>query len=232
MGQHYLSLSLFIILLCFFLVLNSLSTFEPVKAQSAMNSLQSALTGSSPSDEGMPSLHFTPTENSPKGDALDQLKGLFSAQIKTFKASTNRMGTEMMVRLPVSEFEKSLQSAAAAGISPENAFERKGGAFLPTLVSLMETAQSTVPYRMDILLNIPGDPADLGASGKDLVLKASGYSDTLERAGLPRKLISAGLAQAVSENAFEGEGDLYIELYFRRYVPVDPLAGERLADHE
>lgn len=238
MAQHYLALSLFVILLCFFLVLDSLSTFEVVKAQSVKQSLQFAFAGKVEGDKDLPSIHVTPTETFRQGDALDPVKALFNAQIKTFKASTNRMGTEMMVRLPISEFEAALKETASTGISEKNAFERTGGPFLPTLVSLLQAAQGRVPYRLDILLNIPGDPAALMAGDekdnatRDLIRKVSGYALMLEKAGMPRKTVSAGLAQALPGNAFEGEGESYIELYFRHYVPVDPLSGERVSGHE
>ncbi|HRQ61537.1 MAG TPA: hypothetical protein PLO23_08530, partial [Alphaproteobacteria bacterium] len=183
-----------------------------------------------------PSMRVTPTETFNKGTALDQIKALFQAQIKTFKASTNRMGTEMMVRLPLAEFEEILKSATAAGIAPENAFSAKGGKFLPMLVSLMDTTQSAVPYRMDIVLNIPENPAGLGSGDpsrfKALMLQSSGFSNTLELAGMPRKLVSSGLMQGRADDAFdaEGQGEFgpYVELYFRRYLPVDPLGGESM----
>ncbi|MCD8562737.1 MAG: flagellar motor protein MotB [Alphaproteobacteria bacterium] len=238
MARQYLALSLFIILLCFFLVLNAMSTFEIVKAQSVTKSLQFAFAGKLEGEKDLPSIHVTPTQSLSKGDSLDRIKALFSAQIKTFKASTNRMGTEMMVRLPVSTFEDALKDVSGAGISEQNAFEREGGAFLPTLVSLMQTAQSAVPYRLDILLNTPFDPADLmgeeddSPQARELIRKASTYAAQLEKAGLPKKLVSSGLAKAEPGNAIEGQGDNYIELYFRRYAPVDPLSGERISGDE
>lgn len=238
MAQQYLGLSLFVILLCFFIVLNSLSSFETVKTQTVVQSLQVAFAGKTEGDNMLPSVRQTPTETFEKGTALDKIKALFQAQIKTFKATTNRMGTEMMVRVPLAEFETALKSVAAIGVSPQNAYAGKGGAFLPTLVSLIDTAQSAVPYRMDIVMNIPENPAELGAGDsarfKTLMLQTSGFSNALELAGMPRKLVSSGLIQGRAEHAFEGTGaddfTPYIELYFRRYVAVDPLAGESVAD--
>lgn len=233
MGQQYLGLSLFIILLCFFIVLNSLSSFETSKAQKAVQSVQFAFSGKTEEQEGaLPSVRMTPTQSLEEGDALDKLKALFSAQIKSFKVSTNRLGTEMMVRLPVAEFDAALRSASDAGFTEESAFKKKGGAFLPTLVSLLETAQTEVPYRMDILLNIPENPATMSVDNSDraqkILKQTAEFSRRLETAGMPRKLVSTGVAQSRKDHAFDESGE-YIELYFRRYVAVDPLSGERLS---
>lgn len=84
----------------------------------------------------------------------------------------------MMVRLPLAEFEDSLRQVSASGVSAERAFEREGGAFLPTLVSLIETAESKIPYRMDILLNIPENPAIMtkyGAEQSHSLLKQAAF---------------------------------------------------------
>lgn len=233
MAQQYLALSLFVILLCFFIVLNSMSNFETVKTENVMQSVQMAFSGKTAGDNALPSVQMTPTETFEKGTALDKIKALFKAQIKTFKANTNRLGTEMMVRLPLAEFEAAVSSVGAAGgMAAQNPRAAKAAPFLPTLISLIDTAQSEIPYRMDILLNIPENPASLPtddpARFKALLRQASQYSDTLERAGMPRKLVSSGLSEGTLEHSFDGQGGPYIELYFRRYEPVDPLSGERM----
>lgn len=232
MSQYYISLSLFVILLCFFLVLNSLSTFEPVKMHNVLSSVQFAFAGKTEGEMDLPSVRVTPSQNFGKGDALAPLKALFNTEIKGFKASTNRMGTEMMVRLPVAEFERHIGLAADAGIARRSTLDGRGGAFLSTLVSLLNTAQTEIPYRMDILLNLPSDPSVLNIGEPEAFRAALGqvsaYSEALEKAGLPRKLVSSGLAEGVPANRFEGQGDSYIELYFRPYIPIDPLAGQPL----
>jgi len=240
MAQQYLGLSLFVILLCFFIVLNSVSSFEVIKTQGVVQSLQVAFAGKTEGESNLPSMRMTPTETFNKGTALDQIKALFQAQIKTFKASTNRMGTEMMVRLPLAEFEETLKSAAAAGIASDKALSPRDGKFLPMLISLIDTTQTAVPYRMDIALNIPENPASLGggdpARFKALMQQTSGFSNTLELAGMPRKLVSAGLMQGRAEDAFDadtqGVYSPYVELYFRRYLPIDPLGGQSMGAQE
>lgn len=72
MGQQYLGLSLFIILLCFFIVINSLSTFEQIKTQDVLQSLQFAFAGKLEGDDVLPSVQASTTETFEKGDTLDK----------------------------------------------------------------------------------------------------------------------------------------------------------------
>jgi hypothetical protein len=84
------------------------------------------------------------------------------------------------------------------------------------LVDLINTARTSVPYRMDIVLNIGESPAVMRNDSPEALGEAmrtvSSYSERLEREGMPIRFISVGLGA--------DEADI-VELMFRRYVPVD-----------
>jgi len=218
MANEFLGLSLFIMLLSFFIILNALSDFEETKADPIMSSLNMAFSaGAIDKDEPAPSIESVEETNMKEGTTLDKIEGLFGAQVKNFRVTKNRLGTEMYITLPRDEFE------AALGSEGQELFLEQEGAnpmieepFLDMLVDLINTARTTVPYRMDIILNLGENPAEMrNDSPEDLAAAmrtASGYSELLERKGLPIRFISTGLGA--------DERDM-VELMFRRYIPVD-----------
>ena len=71
-----------------------------------------------------------------------------------------------------------------------------------------------IPYRMDMLLSIPQDPADMTKSDPEGFQKkletVTGFAQKLEEMGIPKTLLSSGLQRG--ENGF-------IDIYFVRYEP-------------
>lgn len=222
MANEFLGLSLFIMLLSFFIILNALSDFEETKAAPIMSSLNMAFSaGAIDKDELAPSIESADETSMNEGTTLDKIEGLFGAQVKNFRVTKNRLGTEMYIRLPREEFE------AALGASGQDLFLEEEGSnpmieapFLEMLVDLINTARTSVPYRMDMVLNLGANPAVMRNESPEALDAAmrtvSFYSERLEREGMPIRFISAGLGA--------GESDI-IELMFRRYVPVDVSAS-------
>lgn len=222
MANEFLGLSLFIMLLSFFIILNALSDFEETKAAPIMSSLNMAFSaGAIDKDELAPSIESADETSMNEGTTLDKIEGLFGAQVKNFRVTKNRLGTEMYIRLPREEFE------AALGASGQDLFLEEEGSnpmieapFLEMLVDLINTARTSVPYRMDMVLNLGANPAVMRNESPEALDAAmrtvSFYSERLEREGMPIRFISAGVGA--------GESDI-IELMFRRYVPVDVSAS-------
>ena len=223
MANQFLSLSLFLMLLSFFIVMNSVSDFEEYKARPVMNSLLSAF-----SNDVVVSPPPTPVdpgqimESNKKGDTLEALEGLFNAHVSGFEVKKNRLGTVMHVRVPVGRFENALDFSSLD--VPDIAFGTRG-AFLPTLVSLMRSEVNGIPMRVEMILNTQGEPDELlknDPSGfASSLRRVSGFAQKLERSGLPRKMMSAGL----------GAGDpSKIDLFFHRYKVIN--IAEALEDQE
>ena len=213
MANQFMGLSLFIMLLSFFIILNSISDFEETKARPILSSLDMAFSSSAiDRDENASVSQQQQQESTKEGDTLDKIEGLFNAQVKSFTLQKNRLGTEMYVRLSVEEFEKFLGINSAGDLFVDNSM-RDG--FTGTLVTLIQTAESEIPYRMDMVLNIGGNPSSLQNEQPEVTRGAlkqvSAYSKVLEDNGMPIQFISAGLGADEQDT---------VELVFRRYVPV------------
>lgn len=216
MANQFLALSLFIMLLSFFIILNTLSNFEDVKSRPVLNSIATTFSSNAPEEVHSPNAVESTQKSINEGDTLDNLKSLFNAHITGAKVSKNRLGTMMHIQMPLKQFESSLL-APSRNRAPS---QRLGapGTFTPTLVSLMQTRETDIPYRMDMVLNTAIDPASAVVDEPEQIRldmrKISTLSKRLEESGLQKKLISAGMAK--------GEVGM-IDLYFTRYEPVNPL---------
>lgn len=214
MANQFLGLSLFIMLLSFFIVLNSLSTFEEDRAKPIINSLAVAFSTSASDEELDPSMQEDTDTFFKQGSTLDKIKGLFKAQIAGVKATQNRLGTMMQIRLPQEEFEAGiLVPLREPSVDMEESFAT-------LLVSLMNTATGQ-PYRVDIVLNLEGGPVEMREKApedhKQKLKTVAKYADELARAGLPSYQLSAGLGQGKPGT---------VDLLFRPYVVFNPV-GER-----
>ena len=219
MGGQFLNLSLFIVLLSFFIMLNAMSTFEKDKSKTVLKSIEFAFSSSPITHDVAPTIEEAPEEEEKEGDSLDKLQDLFENQIAGIQARKNRLGTELHIQLPAEALERAvMQSPTEAPPSQAEGAPPIGDFFLPTLISLMQSDAQGVSYRMDMVLNMPDNPAKMhndGAgdveAGKRMMSKVA---EVIESAGMPKKLFSPGLSQGRVG---------YADLYFRRYVPYNPL---------
>lgn len=207
MVNQFLALSLFIMMLSFFIILNTLSNFEEVRSKPVLNSIALAFSNQKDYERTDAGMDRTDIDSSVHtGDALDNLEGLFRAQIAGLDVRKNRLGTMMHIRMSREKFEKVL-------VTPDNPGQKTGSSFMPTLVSIVQS-QDTIPYRMDIVLNIPDNPPDLQnnepAEALNAVRRSAVYTQSLEDAGLPSKLVTAGLGAGPEET---------VDVYFHRYEP-------------
>lgn len=219
MANQFLSLALFIMLLSFFIILNALSNFEEVKSKPVLSSIAMTFSNQAPEEILSPNTVEAPEESNKEGDTLDKLEALFNANIAGLKVQKNRLGTTMQITLPIEQFENSLR-APTSSTRTDTLQQRRGspGTFMPVLISLMQTRETEIPYRMDMVLNTDKSPAksviDDTAQLKRDQQKVASLAKRLEESGLQKKLISAGLAQGDSK---------MINIYFTRYTPVNPL---------
>lgn len=212
MANQFLSLSLFLMLLSFFIVMNAISSFEENKAQPVLNSLTRAFATTNvelqkPSPAPVESI----TKAAQKGDTLEAIEGVFSAHIAGFEPKRNRLGTVMHVKLPIARFENALRVE-----DYENYRTSPGvaGAFAQTLVTLVRADQGGQKYRIDMILNTETDPAVNSVNNpqalKDDLTRAGAIATRLEQIGLPKKMISIGLKQGKTG---------MLDVFIRRYEP-------------
>ncbi len=217
MANQFLSLAMFIMLLSFFIILNALSNFEDIKFRPVLNSLTTTFSNNSPEDVYSPNVIESTKQSINEGDTLDKLKRLFNAHIVSSETNKNRLGTIMHIRMPLEQFQKSLLAPSRNNAVLAQSFGSPG-TFTPTLVSLMQTKETEIPYRMDLVLNSAEDPAALIAQSPEKarteMRKIALLTKRLEDSGLEKKLVSAGVVKGDAE---------MIDIYFTRYIPINPL---------
>jgi hypothetical protein len=219
MANQFLSLSLFLMLLSFFIVLNSMSTFEEDTAVPAvLNSLSLAFSGrDNQVPEGYVNINPSPVptdheDGGGEGDTLETIEGLFNAHLAGFKAKRNRVGTVMHVSLPMTEFERSVKDSSVEASQGGNSDHMT---FSQTMITLLRSAQKGAAYRIDMVYNQENEPTLLlrGAPDtfKESLIRVSALAGYLERKGMPKKMMSIGLAKGKPG---------FIDLYFYRYKPL------------
>lgn len=218
MANQFLALSLFLMLLSFFIVMNAISTFDETKVNPRMNSVSLAFSMAPPKENQAPSSMASSRAGAGTGDTFEELDGLFDAHISGFQVAKNRLGTQMYVKIPVGEFENVIRYTKS---------EKEGivSAFLPTFISMLRADKNGAPYRMDLFLNIPEEAQQYKVNNLDglnaAVKKVSDYTQSLENKGLPKHLLSAGLKK----------GDpAFIELVFMKHEPYDALETQAIED--
>ncbi len=213
MANQFLSLALFLMLLSFFIVMNGMSNFEESKSVPVMNSIALAFSSGSINNSRAPFDEKNNQLSMGSGDTLESLEGLFNTYIAGFDVSRNRLGTVMHVQTSVAQFKNAI-SVFELAYDDINIGDK--GAFILTMVTLLRSAQEGVPYRVDIVVNIPKTPTIFQKQNPDEFIKnlklVSGFAQALEKAGMPNKMLSAGLAKGKAG---------FVDLYFYKYKPMD-----------
>lgn len=213
-----MNLSLFIMLLAFFIVLNSLSSFEEIKTEQVRRSVTMAFQNEDLVKEDKSSLTPDPAQAMREGHAFDRLDALFKAQIPGFEATSSKSRGVMMVQLPLDEFQSAMTKIDQKDLTQFPSREAiRGNFFLPTLVSILKTEVDDMPMRMEIMMNDRTTPAviqnDDPEKMKAMIKRVSRFSESLQKQGMSQKLINVGLKK--------GNPD-YINLVFRKHVAFAP----------
>lgn len=225
MANQFLGLSLFIMLLAFFIILNSISTYEDTKSRPVLNSLIVAFSNRDPVDVLPPGPMMQASQTASLGSTLDKLEALFVSQISAADTRQNRLGTIMYVRVPFDDFRDAvLSSLSDTSPPPKSPLDEQNIDILPMLVSLLET-QGDVPYKMDMILNIDKEPSELLAESPE---KFAAYNNAIS--GIARKITEAGLPTRQITAGIQHGDEGIVNLVFRRYEPFNPVATVNVED--
>lgn len=219
-GGQILGLSLFVMLLAFFIVLNSISSYETAKTDPIMQSVSQAFsTKISQTGQDKPSITESTQRGSGEGDTMEQIESLFRGQIHSVDIVTNRQRGVIVIDVSRDDFEK-----AVADLGDEKQSTKFGRDFLQTLASVLRSERRRTPYHIEITYHLNDNPARLYNTDPKTVaesIKAVGaMAQAIEDAGMPAALMSIGLQK----------GDpARVELFFEPHIPFDPetdRAGE------
>ena len=213
LGSQIPGLSMFVILLAFFIVLNSISTIKEDKVKPLMESIDQAFASKvNQSEDWQPSTAPDEQKGAGEGRLIDRMEAMFSARIAGIETQKDESTGTLLMRMKYNDF-----SAAVTG---ESADPAEQAAFMRTLVSMMRSEAAGQPYRMDIFLQVGENPAELQSEQPQkmavLMRDMGTLAQQLEKSGLPQKLMTIGMEQG-QENM--------IELLFRPHVPYNPLGS-------
>lgn len=225
-----MNLSLFIMLLAFFIVLNAISSFVEHKQQPVVQSLQMTFSTQAIRPDVAPSVAPDDTTQSIReGETIERIDALFKSQITSFDVVKDEGSGTMEVTLPIDVFSGSVMAIGQEDMLKSSADVKVKGKkfFLPTLVSIMKSDAHGVPYRLDILLHVDDNPAllqnrDPKALAESMVRGAQ-LTAKLEQAGLAQRLLSVGVEK--------GDKNL-VRLLFRPHEPFTPLEAEATSNDD
>lgn len=214
-----MNLSLFIMLLAFFIVLNSISSYEEKKTEEVRQSLDVTFSTDVRREDFNPSITKDPVKSVNKGDVFERLEALFEAQIIAFEASKSRAKGVMMVKMSYDDFSKAMKALDQQDLTKNpTRMEAHKNVFLPTLVSLMKTNIDGAPTRLEIYFHVDENPAQIQNQKPqklNVVINDVGkYSTLLQNNGLPQKLLNIGVSKGDPK---------FVQLVFRKYRPFSPV---------
>ena len=220
-----MGLSLFIMLLAFFIVLNAISSFEEKKMSSVMDSVEQAFSKDVQRQDKKTSVTPDPVSSINEGETVERLDALFQAQISSFNAKKNVHSGTMYVTLPLDVFSKRIMAIGQEDVTKTRSISTGKNFFLPTLVSILKSDRQGLPYRMDVVLHTKENPAKLQNQKPKSLLKTmkreGSFARQLEKTGLSQQLMSMGIRQ--------GDPDV-VELVFRRHEPFSPAISQDSPD--
>lgn len=186
LGSQIPALSLFVIMLAFFIMLNSVSVFKEEKAKPLLESIEEAFALKIDAPE---SGKFPAQGEIDEGRTIDRMEGLFQGHIAGVETQKDDGRGVLLMRMSYADL-----SAAVSNIGDQAAQNKK---FMETLTSMMRASAAGQPYRMDIFLQVDENPAllqdDQPQKMKVLMRDLGVLAQQLEKAGLPQRLLSVGL---------------------------------------
>ncbi len=218
-----MNLSLFIMLLAFFIVLNAISSYDEQKSGSVVESVQTTFSTVPLTPDISPSMVPSVQEAMGEGQTIDRIDALFRSQITAFDAVKDDGKGQMEVTLPLEVFTQSVMAIGQEDLSKASPDVQVKGKkfFLPTLVSLLKSDAQGVRYRMDMIFHVPENPATLRnrdpQTFTDTTRKGAALATQLQKSGLSARFISIGLE--------EGDAST-IRVLFRPHQPFTPVAPE------
>lgn len=223
-ASRMIDLSLFFLLLSFFIVLNSISSYEDNKSKNILESLEYTFAtqivprGSQHQVEagvGGSSIY--------DGDTIDQIQALFRSQLPGDDATVDRVTGILRISVSRDVFEKTVRElgqrvapetfnpSAATANDTAGRFEKY---FLPTLVAMLRSEKQGDPFRIDVMYNIAGNPARIQRVEPQILYTVMNDVNAMARlikeAGLPDHQIVAGVQEGNPGK---------VDLYFSRYQP-------------
>ncbi len=211
LGSQIPGLSMFVILLAFFIVLNSVSIIKEERAKPMMEGIEQAFASKiSEREDWLPSSAPDDKNGLGEGRTIDRVERMFSAHIAGIQTQKDEGSGTLLMKIKYADFAAAVSSVGAGADANAN--------FMRTLTSMMKASAAGQPYRMDVFLQTGENPPALQNDQPQkmavLMRDLGALAQALEQAGLPQKLLTIGMEQGQ---------DGMVELLFRPHVAYNPL---------
>lgn len=192
-----LFLSLYLLVLAFFILLVSISSLEDVKSKALMDSLSSTFSSVLPPRMELKSFNSTTGEVLAADDFQKQVTGLFSTVIGVTRVEAIQPGRLMRIELSGDGLFETDQAVVRDAQLP----------FVDRLVAAMSAAPNELRYDLEFVAGLPLEGADPTLLQDSLPVKrTAAFAELLMDRGAPPGSVAVGLRN--------GEEDV-LEIWFR-----------------
>lgn len=196
------TLSLFIMLLAFFMMLNATSSFDDDRVKPVLQSIKETFTTRVFREDVGPSFRPDPEHAAGEGhEAYESLDSYFRTSFPGFSPQMIPTRGIFYLELPADIFEKKFFGADSSAQK-----------------TLIEKLWAYQQLQMEIWLNLDQDPGAASADARDLlrarINKLSGWAAALEAQGLQKGTLTIGLQKGDSKKVI---------VLFHNYKPYAPI---------
>lgn len=182
-GNVIALLSLNILLLAFFILLNSMATFEEERRDAVMESVREAFQGLLPAERNLSDLQAGVDLFEGASDVINSLNQLFGDNLPLVESQDDSGRWLMKVDMPVAD----LFSDEGDALRPD------GAETLRLIAGVLTDPQLAEPgYQVDVLYGLSG-PASGVEGNREAMRRAGALVRELQRQGMPADHLSAGL---------------------------------------
>jgi hypothetical protein len=189
---QFLILSLFLLLLAFFIALTAGAEFDDNKTDPILNSLEDSFPVNRLRGQGVPSVIEQPDIGRDAGQALDQIEGIFKSPLFPFESRTKREKGAVIVTMSVKEVEELLDIAPLSITTPI-----KRQSFLASLSGLIQPQNADHNLMMSIIVYSGRHPSRLAVIDRAVltarILQAETYVLAFEQQGLNPAYMMIGI---------------------------------------
>ena len=213
---QYMSLSLMVLLLAFFIVLNAMSSFQEEKTKPRIESIDKKFATKAVGDKALPSRIASAENSGGAGEAFDNVEGSLKSQGIPFTSERLRGNSVLFVQMPEQRFLALIGLGAANDSNEQNLFLGK------LVMMLMPASNTSIHYKMHVMLALGDNPSTVARDNPDRARARAFLADRIASALVNHHFDPASLITGLQSGRAG-----FIDLYFETVTPaVKSLSGE------
>lgn len=201
-SSQFLILSLFILLLAFFIALTSGASFDDNKTDPVIDSLEKVFPVNRLRGQGIPAYVQQPNEVRGEGEAqdnYDHVNAIFSSDSFPFQKRLTREFGAFVVTMTQNELGELLGLTPARVTTP-----MQKQRFFATLSAFMNDRNGRSGYKLNVILSTTEHPSRLAVNDPEaltaLIRTSESYAMAFKRSGIDHDKIISGLKRGADQN--------------------------------